>query len=55
LRDGQTEGYLSNKQDEQDFAKAVSHLSWEILTYFEQSFNDRRVKLNAAASFPASR
>jgi len=26
LRDGQTEGYLSNKQDEQDFAKGVSHL-----------------------------
>jgi len=51
LRDGQTEGYLSNKQNEQDFAKDVSHLSWRILTYFEQSFNDRRVKVTRPGLF----
>ena len=47
LRGRQTEEYLSNKQDEKDFAKGVSHLFRRILTYFEQSFNrydDRRVK-----------
>jgi hypothetical protein len=47
LRGRQTEEYLSNKEDEKDFAKGVSHLFWRILTYFEQSFNrydDRRVK-----------
>jgi hypothetical protein len=48
LRDGQTERYLSNKQDEQDFAKGVSHLSWRILTYFEQSFNDPKRKVERA-------
>jgi hypothetical protein len=48
LRDGQTEGYLSNKQDEQNLAKSVSHLSWRILTYFEQSFNDPTRKVEPA-------
>ena len=42
LRGRQTEEYLSNKQDEKDFAKGVSHLSWRILPYFKQSFNPRR-------------
>jgi hypothetical protein len=56
LRDRQTEGYLSNKQDEKDFAKDVSHLSWRILTYFDQSFNDPTRKVEQTpASFPASR
>jgi hypothetical protein len=48
LRDGQTEGYLSNKQNEQDFAEDVSHLSWRILTYFDQSFNDPTRKVEPA-------
>ena len=48
LRDGQTEGYLCNKQNEKDFAKDVSHLSWRILTYFEQSFNDPTRTVEAA-------
>jgi hypothetical protein len=48
LRDRQTEGYLSNKQDEQNLAKGVSHLSWRILTYFEQSFNDPTRKVEPA-------
>ena len=39
LRDRQTEGYLSNKEDKKNFAKGLSHLFWRILTYFEQSFN----------------
>jgi len=51
LRDGQTEGYLSNKQNEQDFAKGVSHLSWRILTYFDQSFNDPTRKVNRRGLF----
>jgi hypothetical protein len=51
LRDGQTEGDLSNKQDEQDFAKGVSHLSWRILTYFDQSFNDPTRKVNRRGLF----
>jgi len=51
LRDGQTEGYLSNKQDEQDFAKGVSHLFLRILTRFEQSFNDPTRKLNRRGLF----
>jgi hypothetical protein len=55
LRDGQTEGYLSNKQDKKNFAKGVLHLFGRILTYVQQSFNDRRVKLNRPASFPGSR
>jgi hypothetical protein len=45
LRGRQTEEYLSNKQDEKDFPKGVSHLLWRILTYLEQWFNrydDRR-------------
>jgi hypothetical protein len=39
LRDRQTEEYLSDKEDEKNFAKGVSHLFRRILTYFEQSFN----------------
>jgi len=39
LRDRQTEAYLVNKQDEQNFAKGASHFFGRILTYFEQSFN----------------
>ena len=39
LRDRQTEGYLSNKEDEKNFARDLSHLFWRILTYLEQSFN----------------
>jgi len=35
LRDRQTEAYLVNKQDEQDFAKGASHFFGRILTYFE--------------------
>ena len=46
--DRQTEEYLSNKQDEKDFAKGVSHLFWKILTYFEQSFNDPVRKVEPA-------
>ena len=45
LRRRQTKRCLSNKQDEKDFPKGVSHLLWRILTYLEQSFNrydDRR-------------
>jgi len=51
LRDRQTQGHLSNKKDEQDFAKGVSHLFRKILAYFEQSFNDQRVKLNRRGLF----
>ena len=39
LRGRQTEGYLSNKEDEKNFARDLSHLFWRILTYLEQSFN----------------
>jgi hypothetical protein len=39
LRDRQTEGYLSDKEDEKSFAKGVSHLFQRILIHFEQSFN----------------
>ena len=45
FRGRQTEEHLTNKQDEKDFTKDVSHLFWRILTYFEQSLNrhdDRR-------------
>ena len=58
LRDRQTEEHLSNKNDEKNSAKGVSHLFQRILTYLEQSFNrldDRRVKLNWCASLLASR
>jgi hypothetical protein len=51
LGDGQTEGYLSNKQDEQDFAKDVSHLSWRILTISSNRSMTRRVKLNRRGLF----
>jgi len=51
VRDRQTAGHLSNKKDEQNFAKGASHLFRKILTYFEQSFNDRGVKLNRRGLF----
>jgi len=52
LRDGQTEEYLSDKQDEKDFTKGPSHLFWRIVTHFEQSLNrydDRRFRSPTSA------